>query len=358
MLERLRERFVCAMRPRRGPAGPNGGVTRAVPITFIAVAEDLPGDVFRARFDAGWPTYQAWFLRQGDAARPSYVACRGAIRRHMPELATTYERLIELAGGGDVAARMLSLWCPPPYLSACSQAVFSRPRTVLVRNYDYDLNRFEAVIVRTGYGDRDVIGVSDCLWGLLDGINRDGLAVSITFGGRQTVGEGFGIPIVVRYLLETCTSVAEAAAALARLPVHMAYNVTVIDAAGESITGFLSPDRPPLLQRLAVVTNHQDTIEWEEYAQATRTRDREGFLGTLLADGLADERSLVRAFLEPPLYARSFEQRFGTLYTAVYRPADLCVDYQWPGSTWRQSFDAFVEGEHTVPLIPQLAPPG
>ena len=49
------------------------------------------------------------------------------------------------------------------------------------------------------------------------------------------------------------------------------------------------------------------------------------------------------------------EHGFGTLYTAVYRPAELCVDYQWPGSTWRQSFDAFVEGEHTVPLIPDAA---
>ncbi|MDX6544933.1 MAG: hypothetical protein QOG02_707, partial [Gaiellales bacterium] len=53
--------------------------------------------------------------------------------------------------------------------------------------------------------------------------------------------------------------------------------------------------------------------------------------------------------------ARGFEQGFGTLYTAVYRPSELCVDYQWPGSTWRQSFEAFVEGEHTVPLKP--APP-
>jgi predicted choloylglycine hydrolase len=352
VLERLRETIGRAMRTRRGASGPAGGVTRAVPITFIAVAEDLPGDVFRARFDAGWPAYQTWFLSQGDAARPSYVACRGAIRRHMPELASTYERLVELAGGSDTVARMLSLWCPPPYLSACSQAVFSRPRTVLVRNYDYDVNRFEGVIVRTRYGDRDVIGVSDCLWGLLDGINHDGLAVSITFGGRQAIGEGFGIPIVVRYLLETCATVADATAALVRLPVHMAYNVTVIDAAGESVTAFVSPDRPPVLQRLEVITNHQDTIEWEEYAQATRTRDREGFLGSLLIDGLADERHLVRAFLEPPLYARGFEHGFGTLYTAVYRPSELCVDYQWPGSTWRQSFEAFVEGEHTVPLIP------
>jgi predicted choloylglycine hydrolase len=329
--------------------------THPVPITFVAVAEELPSAVFGARFEAGWPSYRAWFLSEGDAARPSYLACRAAIRRHMPELSSSYERLIALAGGGDLAARMLSLWCPPPYISACSQAVFSRPRTVLVRNYDYDVGRFEAVIARTRYGDRDVIGVSDCLWGLLDGLNDAGLAVSITFGGRRPVGEGFGISIVVRYLLETCSTVAQAAKALSRLPVHQAYNVTVIDALGESVTAFVSPDRPPLLQRLEVVTNHQVTIEWEQYAAATGTRDRERFMGALLADGVADERRLVRAFMEPPLYARGFDRGFGTLYTAVYRPAERCADYHWPGSTWRQSFAAFVEGKHTVPLIPDAA---
>ena len=60
--------------------------------------------------------------------------------------------------------------------------------------------------------------MSDCLWGLLDGMNDAGLAVSLTFGGRRVLGDGFGIPIVVRYLLETCDDVAEAREALARLP--------------------------------------------------------------------------------------------------------------------------------------------
>ena len=49
-----------------------------------------------------------------------------------------------------------------------------------------------------------MLGMSDCLWGLLDGVNDAGLAVSLTFGGRRDVGDGFAIPLVVRYLLETC----------------------------------------------------------------------------------------------------------------------------------------------------------
>ena len=38
-------------------------------------------------------------------------------------------------------------------------------------------------------------------------MNDAGLAVSLTFGGRRALGTGFGIPLVVRYLLETCATV-------------------------------------------------------------------------------------------------------------------------------------------------------
>jgi predicted choloylglycine hydrolase len=90
-----------------------------------------------------------------------------------------------------------------------------------------------------------VIGLSDCMWGLLDGINEDGLVVALSFGGRQEVGEGFGVPLVLRYVLETCTRTDEACAALARVPVHMSYNVTVVDRSGDFSTVFLVPGQEP-----------------------------------------------------------------------------------------------------------------
>ena len=345
MLERLRDTFGRRRRPEADRAA-----VPSVPLTFTAVAEQQPGDSFQRRFESSWPSYHAWFTQAGDASRPSFVECRDAIRTHMPELASTYERVVELAGGGDQAARMLSLWCPPPYQAGCSQAVFVRPAPVLVRNYDYDLNRFEAVISSTAYVERVVVGMSDCLWGLLDGINDAGLAVSIAFGGRRGHGPGFGIALVVRYLLETCATVAQAAEVIARLPVHQSYNVTVVDAQGESVTGFLGPERAPLMQRLEVVTNHQEQIDWEEYAATTRTREREAHLTAVVHDPAIELEGLVRSFLEPPLYSNGFGYGFGTLYTAVYRPSELCVDYRWPTSHWRQSIASFVEGEHTVGL--------
>ena len=56
------------------------------------------------------------------------------------------------------------------------------------------------------------------------------------------------------------------------------------------------------------------------------------------------------AFLEPPVYAGHHEHGLGTLYTAVYRPADLTLEYRWPGSSWRHSIGSFSSGQHQVVL--------
>src|SRR3954462_8205659 len=104
--------------------------------------------------------------------------------------------------------------------------------------------------------------MSDCLWGVLDGDNDAGLAVSLTFGGGGGVGDGFGIPIVVRYLLETCDTVDQARAALERIPVHAAQNLTLLDPSGAYLTASVGPGRPPKFRAIAATTNHQGRVEW------------------------------------------------------------------------------------------------
>ena len=124
--------------------------------------------------------------------------------RHMPELVPVHHRLVELAGGSELDARMLSLYSGPPFVTGCSQVAWTRDVPALIRNYDYPVSRLEGLLMHTAWGRRRVIGMSDCLWGLLDGMNDAGLAVSLTFGGRSVSGDGFAIPLVVRHLLEAC----------------------------------------------------------------------------------------------------------------------------------------------------------
>jgi predicted choloylglycine hydrolase len=322
-----------------------------LPFPFRAVEELDLGPKWEAVFEEKWPHYRAWFLREGEAARPSYATSVRMLRAHMPELMPAYERVVELAGGGDLAARMLSLYKPPPYLAACSQGVWTRDGgPVLVRNYDYAPSRFEGLLWHTRLLGRRVIGMSDCLWGLLDGMNDDGLAVSLTFGGRRVLGDGFGIPIVVRYLLETCETVDEARATLARLPYSLSHNVTVADRAGRVLTAYLSPDREPIFREFPAATNHQGIVEWPEQARATRTIEREQTIVRLLDDPEIDVEGFADAFLRAPLFSTSYAHGFGTLYTTTYRLGDGTVDLRWPAHTWRHGFDGFDEGHHTEVL--------
>ena len=320
---------------------------RAGELELEAVEELEPGDAWRERFEAMWPTYRTWYLQEGDAARPSYATCRRALAEHMPELVPVYERLVELAGGGDLAARLLSLYQPPGFIVGCSQGAWTRGEPLLVRNYDYPADRLEGIVSHTQWGERRVIGMSDCLWGLLDGMNDSGLAISLTFGGRPDVGDGFAIPLVVRYVLETCDDVAQAREALARIPVHAAQNLTLLDRSGAYLTAYVGPGREPRFVDVPATTNHQGVVEWPEYAEAIRSEERERRVLELLAE---DRQRFEDAFLEPPLHSTEYRRGFGTIYTAAYEPAAGRVRYRWPGLVWEQSFERFEPGSRTVTL--------
>ena len=254
----------------------------AIALTFEAFEEPEPGPAWQALFERHWPRYRAWFLSEGEAARTSYAESIRALQAHMPELVPTYEAVCALAGGGDLEARFLAMFAPPSYLSGCSQAVWTRAddrrRRSSCGTTTTHPERLEGAILSTAWAGRRVIGVSDCAWGLLDGINEDGLAVSLAFGGRKVVGTGFGVPLVVRYLLQACGSTAEARAVLRRLPFHLAHTLTIVDATGDTCTAYLAPDREVVLTDAPVATNHQGQIEWTEHARATFSLEREGAL--------------------------------------------------------------------------------
>jgi predicted choloylglycine hydrolase len=258
----------------------------------------------------------------------------------MPELAPTWERLVDLVDADETAARMLTLWNPPAFLPACSQAVLPGEPPLLVRNYDYAPDLCERVVYSTAFTGRRVLGMSDCLWGLLDGMNDAGLAVSLAFGGRPGAGDGFGIPLVVRYLLETAESVTDVGDRLSGLPVSMAYNLTVVDRHGEAGTFFVAPGEPAERVAYAVATNHRGrTPEVPAHARRFRSVERQERLLACVEDRTAPD-AFVDAFLLPPLYSTEYAEGFGTLYTAVYRPAEGLADYAWPGARWRRSFDS------------------
>ncbi|PRH84409.1 hypothetical protein C5L14_26515 [Labrys okinawensis] len=311
-------------------------------LLFEAVEEDRPGAKWRRLFDRHWHAYSRWFMRDGIRARPTYLASLKAMRAHMPELLPAYEAIVSAAGDGDLEARFLSMWCPPVYVGGCSQAIITGPEPALIRNYDYSPRLLEGSWLATRLNGKRVVAVVDCLWGVLDGINEDGLAVSLSFGGRTAAGAGFGIPIVLRYMLEFASNTAEAIEMLRRIPVHMSYSVAMVDRAGRHATVYVNPDRPAEVAAKLVSTNHQHGVEWARHAQTTKSVEREAALEKALAAHQNTE-SVLAGFLRPPVYQTSYGRGYGTLYTALYRPQEASVELVWPGVIWRQSCAEFRE---------------
>jgi predicted choloylglycine hydrolase len=136
---------------------------------------------------------------------------------------------------------------------------------------------------------------------------------------------------------------------LCRVPVHMSYNVTVLDRANRWATVYVAPDRAARVTDLAAVTNHQGAVEWEPYASAIHSVERAEKLAELLADD-TDVPGVVAACLRSPLYASRFHEGFGTLYTAEYRPAEGVARYHWPDRTWARSLHDVTAGRLEVRL--------
>lgn len=264
---------------------------------------------------------------------------RALFGTHMPELVPVLDRL---AGQLDrpEAEAFLTHAALRPFTQSCTQ--IGRNGTLL-RNYDLQPDQCEGTIVSSRFL-RPVIGMQDILWGLLDGMNDAGLAISITWGGRSAHGPGFAILIVTRYLLETCDTVDEAVGRLRSLPVAVPQNLTLIDPT-TAVTVYLGPDMSPTMAPDACAANHQHLPVTDEQERAQRTQER---LRAIRAAGADD----VAAMLKPPLYRHVDKQGTRTLYTAHYRPVEGHVTYHWPGESWQQSFSDFTPGSRTVTLGP------
>lgn len=318
---------------------------------FQAIEEPIPGEKWLAHYRAALQGYRRWFGSEGELKRPGLHECRDALQTFMPEFVPLWEHLIELAHADANDARLLSFYCPAPYMSGCSQAVWTRYTPTLVRNYDYAPEFCEGRIVRMRWHNTDVIASTDCLWGVLDGMNEHGLSVSLAFGGKESITDGFCIPIILRYVLEFCTTVDEAVKVLCRIPAHMAYNVTLLDAYGQVRTVELAPFSPPLVTYKPLAVNHQGGFELTNYAMFSRSYERQQFLIGKLYDPLSSIESFVNSFEYSPLFASNYAQGFGTLYTAIYNPQLRAMEYRWPNRVrMYQSFSHFEECEIWVDL--------
>jgi hypothetical protein len=173
------------------------------------------------------------------------------------------------------------------------------------------------------------------------------VAVFPSTSGRTVTGRGFGIPLVLRYVLETATSVRAAVAILQRLPVHMAYTVALVDRHGRHATVFVAPDRGAEVVRRLVSTNHQRRVEWPRHALATSSVERAAAIEAAMR-ARPSLGEIVSTFLRPPVFQTGYQRGYGTLYTAIYRPSLAAAELVWPTARWVQTCGAFAEGTRMI----------
>jgi hypothetical protein len=108
------------------------------------------------------------------------------------------------------------------------------------------------------------------------------------------------------------------------------------------------PDSEPVFLDSPIATNLEP--EPGSPATAPHSREQQSLLSGLIHQAGLSLDDLVARFLEPPLHSDAYDQGFGTLYTAVYRPADLAVEYRWRNSAWQHSIGSFAGGHHDAVL--------
>ena len=324
-----------------------------LPTTFRARKIETIDSQWQAVFDDYWPTYNSWYRQKkhGDINPQVLKQGQRQLATIMPEMLPLYESFLEASNDCPVAAQFLTGYQPPAYLVSCSQAVLLDEEPLLMRNYDLSPDLSENLLTQSNWLGQEIIGSNECLWGLDDGMNRSGLVASLTFGGSNQLGKGFGIPFIMRYLLQTCENVKQAIKVLQRVPSHMAYNVTLLDKQGAFATVMVAPEQAAIVTHERCITNHQTRVTWPQQAVFSKTLERKQFLDELLARGKVNEQQLRKAFLAAPLRSANYPQKFGTVYTAVYKPLSETMSYHWPAEkAWRHSFADFRASAKTVNL--------
>ncbi len=316
---------------------------------FFSTEEDYPGDKWLLFYNYSKSGYRNWFLKDGEYGRPSIEDCSQALKKHMPEFHPLWEHLIQISSADETMAKMLSLYCPATTKRGCAQAVWTRDNPILVRNYDYAIELLEGRIQKTNWFGTKVIASTDSLWGALDGMNEHGLALSLAYGGNDDIGKGFGVSLVLRYILEFCKNTQDAIAVLKRVPINMSYNITILDSLFHFKTLEISPTYGVKEQSKPFAVNKQGGFDLSSYSLFSNSLEKEKAIFDKLSDPLVNIETFVDTFSYAPLFSRNYKKSFGTLYTVIYNPFLRAMEYRWPNHLrLYQSFEYFLEQESWV----------
>ncbi len=324
-----------------GSTAPVGRYDPMEQVTEFTIAARTEGDPVLGEgraFEAA-----ATRLRERLAASPhdeiDQALAQDALGRAMPPLLPIYQTLAAQAGDDAALRQALTGYGLAPRAYGRGVGVAAGREPLLARTLDLEPPHCEGCLLRSDWNGRTAIAMTDSIWGALDGMTLSGLAVAALYPSRRAFGLGFDPALVVRFLLQSCATVAEALPLLHGLPLSETTDLLLVDATGDYRLVHLAPGEAPSILKSRFVTNHGISLD------IAPGGDAEGSPG--IGVEAADLEAMVEAFADP---RRRGQSQRATLYSVYYRPLAGRLELRWPQDSWHQSFFAFDAGERRVGL--------
>jgi hypothetical protein len=273
--------------------------------------------------------------------------CEKIVEQHAPELLDEIRGLAEAAEVNYDALMTMTLTVPfdPAEVPGCSVLAVTPERSadgrpIVGRNYDFfhDISEEPATTYRT-YPEGSYASLGDCdIWvGRDDGLNEAGLFVAIAATMLPGLQPGLTFWLVVRLLLDHCTTVDEGLALIQSVPHPQSRNFLLADCSGkaavaEATLGGIEVREPE--DGLLVMTNHAVCTAWagKEIFVPLDSHPRYNRLRELLGgDKLVDVKDVKQALRDHEGFVCSHgmhspERKLGTLWSVVGHPGERQLD--------------------------------
>lgn len=281
----------------------------------------------QARLFAATPKGRA-FLRSKTARLPWWFNVRTEQRMFAKFAPVLWEELCGLADELGItmeraAFRFGNDGMRPP-IGGCSAAMTGN---VYGRNYDYRPRYYGAqFVLLQASGSHSSIGSSHQLTGRLDGMNEHGLMIGLHQVKKSPRFPGLSADLIVRIILDQCSTTTEAVERLRKFPHAMQYNYSLLDANGVASVVEAGPGAVATRTGawLACTNHFQSALlrPLNHHRRAVNSQQRLPPLEAWASRGLSAEQMFTALNRSTsPAFFHGYLRGAGTLHTIVGEPA-------------------------------------
>ncbi|MEM9005895.1 MAG: C45 family peptidase [Cyanobacteria bacterium P01_F01_bin.86] len=213
----------------------------------------------------------------------------------------------------------------------------TKDAVIFGRNYDllYKLRKTTESCLIAPQDKFAYISQSDVFIGRCDGVNETGLAIAMSFVNGTQIRPGITFHLIIRKVLETCRTVADAIALIQSTQVASANNFLIADAAGNMAVVESAPQgtevrQPAENETFLCITNQFQHPKMQAFDQGgigwCQSAERYQHLGDRLSQYPQIDMEIAQAILSTaPVCLDLRREQFGTLWSVVANLKTLAI---------------------------------